>query len=329
MTGTPNSLVIQDEAQVYDLLQRYVTNPLDVADLSLTFAGWPSLKIHLEGPEFDQTITPAMMELFLQLQKGVYQTYAQTCYGVSRRRVLTASEREALQINVKVMPGSSGYWVNFERILGIISTGIVDKMEPAHVVATILGVAGLWFCRSTFLGFMESRKQQLAMEKASIRTQFLSEQETRRFELMTQVVSQVPDLQPIREKTEEYHQSVLKAMATAQKIEYQGITIQPGDARLLSQTVREKSTEVRLDGQFRILRVDSADPTQFKVKVQHQETGEELDAVVQDDSLDQHNRPILQAAEWQRQPVSLKINARQLRGQYKDATIIEVIRVAD
>ena len=84
---------------------------------------------------------------------------------------------------------------------------------------------------------------------------------------------------------------------------------------------------IRLDGEFRILQVDSSDPTQFKVKVQNQKNGEELEAIVQDDSLDQHNRTILQTAEWLRQPVSLKINARQLRGKYKDATILEVARV--
>jgi hypothetical protein len=90
----------------------------------------------------------------------------------------------------------------------------------------------------------------------------------------------------------------------------------------LVHNARRQSEEVRLDGDYRIQRVDPTDPALFKLKIWNVRTGLELDAVLQDDSLAGDSKRIIQDAEWARAPVRLQINARKVGNQYRSAAIL-------
>ena len=73
--------------------------------------------------------------------------------------------------------------------------------------------------------------------------------------------------------------------------------------------------------------MDSTDPTSFRVTVENVETKTQIDATVQDSSLTPENKGILQDAEWSRKPVKLEINAKELRGEIRNAIVIKVKKV--
>ncbi|MEM6406749.1 MAG: hypothetical protein AAF669_09215 [Pseudomonadota bacterium] len=335
-TDTLQPVVIRDQFQVYDLLERYMTNPLEIADLNLSYDGWPSLRIHLEGPAFDQTITPAMMKGFLQVQQSIYELYARHHYGAGDARRLSRKERQALEISVRVESGSSNFVVDFQGVLSEFMAKAVDKMTGKQLTLSVISLITAYFGHSAFTHHLDDLKHQrlIEMQAAQQKTQlaqmqFMTEQDKKHQQIMARLSAAHPEwhLDTAAEMRKPFYDTLMKGMATAETASFQGVAIAPEVAKTLLSTPREAAKVIRLDGEFRILQVDSSDPTQFKVKVQNQKNGEELEAIVQDDSLDQHNRTILQTAEWLRQPVSLKINARQLRGKYKDATILEVARV--
>lgn len=99
----------------------------------------------------------------------------------------------------------------------------------------------------------------------------------------------------------------------------------PSIVETLTKNARRKSSEVRLDGIYRLVKLDWSDPLKFRVRVYDAQTGTEFDADVQDDSLDGKYRDYLREAEWARSPVHLRINAK-LFGveQYRDAVIVAV-----
>ncbi|MNN91402.1 hypothetical protein D3C81_2095150 [compost metagenome] len=83
---------------------------------------------------------------------------------------------------------------------------------------------------------------------------------------------------------------------------------------------------MRLDGFYRIVRVDSSNPDEFKVKVRKHRTTDEFEATVEDTSLNEEKKEVLQYAEWERTTVFLNINAKVLDGAIKQAIVVGVER---
>jgi len=84
---------------------------------------------------------------------------------------------------------------------------------------------------------------------------------------------------------------------------------------------RAKAKEDRIDGLFRIIRVDSSRTDSFYVTVRDLATFDQFTAEVQD-TLSGRNKKCIQNAEWNRLPVYLKINVKKIRGAITRATVL-------
>lgn len=90
---------------------------------------------------------------------------------------------------------------------------------------------------------------------------------------------------------------------------------------------RLRATELRLDGVYRIHKVDSSSPNGFKLAVINTETKARLTAVVQDSALDAKAKDILKEAEWDKRDVYLEINAKvNGNNDFKEVVILSVRR---
>ncbi|OED48772.1 hypothetical protein AB838_09710 [Rhodobacteraceae bacterium (ex Bugula neritina AB1)] len=81
------------------------------------------------------------------------------------------------------------------------------------------------------------------------------------------------------------------------------------------------STEVRLDGLYKIRKVDTTMATGFRVHLIDAE-GKELVGDVAEVMTTAEDRYIIQEAEWKKLPVHLQINAKERRDKLTDAVII-------
>lgn len=320
---------IRDEGEAFELIQQYLAGNLpDGARLELD--GWPTFKIRLTGEQFQQTITPSVMHSFIELQKGLYRAYATAKYNDPTKR-LTDAEKKALEIRVKVTDGSSQYEIDFQELLLELIRQVGGRMDADHALIAAVVTVLLFVGKSAFGAYLQSRKETREAELKSesdrdlIRTlSFMGEQETRRMELLQKVISADHRLDNVSRIAHDAHTELVKGFSRAERAEVDGFALSGEAAGIMVQNARQKSEEVRLDGDYRIVRVDSSSPMVFKVKVRNIESGEEIEATVQDESLNLSHKKALQQAEWDRRPVRLKINAKNLRGSIRDAIIIEV-----
>ena len=117
-------------------------------------------------------------------------------------------------------------------------------------------------------------------------------------------------------------------MATGDNATSEGIPLPPTIAESLTRNARRKSTEVRLDRIYRLVKLDWSDPLKFRVRVYNTETNLHVDADVQDDSLDGRTKSALREAEWSRAPIFLRINAKILGvDEYRDAVVLSATPV--
>lgn len=326
------TLEITNEKDAYALLEKVLAGKLP-ENAVVEFKGWPTLELHLKGKQFKGSITPPVMKSLLEFQQGIYQSYASAKYDNPAKR-LTDKEKEALQINVKVTDGTTGLEINYQEIAKEIATQLVTKMTPEQVTVVLLTFAVLFFGKAAFAKYLDYRKETRLAElgDGTERTRIeamtaMSEQETKRAEILAKALKSDPRLDNVGRIAEDTHTELLRGVRTADSATIAGVSVSGEAALTLVHNARRKSDEVRLDGIYRLLKLDWSDVTKFKVRVWNVTTGLELDAEVQDDSLTGKYKDLLKKAEWERQPIQLKINARQVGEEYRGAVILEVAEI--
>ncbi|EMO6897618.1 hypothetical protein QDZ16_000095 [Pluralibacter gergoviae] len=311
-------VVIRNEDDAYALLERIVDKNINAEKLNIEFEGWPNLYVRLKGEQFESTITPTIMKAFIELQAGIHRAYATAAYGTPNAAKLTKSERQMLEIVVKVEPGSSIFTIDFQEMFEKVCGDLIGKMDGTQTLIAIICFALLYFGNSAYKNRLQTRKEIRSEEikseeqKALLdNMRFAQEQETERARIMANVAATNPRVHTIEALAQNTQAELLKRSATADSIEIQDIQLTGRQAEELAKNARKPVIDIRLDGLYRILSVDSTDPDGFKVKVRSRASGDEFIAVVQDETLDRAYKQALQRGEWQKKPVELIINAKQ------------------
>ncbi|WP_431221708.1 hypothetical protein ACQ86O_14535 [Serratia sp. L9] len=323
-------LLINSEEEAFALIENYLAGyPLPD---HISFDGWPSLSFRLEGDNFQQSITPSVMKGFIEMQSQINKSYALAKYGVPDPRKLTKEEREDLEIKVKVEKGSSVFNVDIDGFLTKLGQELVGKMSPQEIMVTLLGAALIWGGVSIFRRFLDNRKEVRLSElnkdadKEHLKTmQSMSQEETKRLELMTRFINKTPLLDNMERMSYDAKTEMVKSFVRADEAEIDGIILDSEMAKELTTNARRRSTEMRIDGIYRIEEVNNTDPEAFKVKARNTVTNQRLTCLVQDIFLDESgNKDALVRAEWERRPVHLSINAKHVDGEIKSAIILYV-----
>lgn len=320
---------IRTEQQAYALLEETLSGSF-TAGTAIRFEGWPTLTLHLHGDKLDGSITPSIMKGLVEFQKGLYHSYAVVKYGNSAKR-LSEREKTALEINVKVGKGSANLSAPSEDIAKHLITELVTKMTPEHVLIAVLTLIIMYFGQSYLRSILDAKKEIRLKEitdetqKAALEAmKFSSAQETERTKIMAGAFQSVPALQLAAKIADDTHTEVLKSITSADSATVSGVELTKDMTLSLVQNARRNSTDVRLDGIYRLLKLDWSEPGRFRVKVWRESDGIELDADVQDDTLTGAYKDLLKAAEWDREPIHLSINASVIGGRYRDALIVQV-----
>lgn len=325
-------IAIRNETDAIALIEQHVRGALP-EDARVVFDGWPSLVIKLEGEKFDQSLTPSVMKGFIELQKAINRSYAAARYDDPQRR-LTDEEKDALEITVKVEQGSSLVEINLQEPILRILQDLVVRMDPNSALIAAVVTATLFVGKSIIGKYLENQRQDKADRARNERDrvvlenmQIMSAEETRRAQVIAGLVEQNHQLINVSRIAHDARTELVKSMSSADQVDIGGIVIDGDMASTLTRNAREMSSEIRIDGTYKILRVDASDPDVFKVKVANMESGREIEAAVQDDSVNSDNKRALQQAEWARRPVRLEINAKLLRDRIHKAVILRVSSV--
>lgn len=324
-------ITIESEVDAYAALERALAGKLP-EDTIVKFGDWPNLHFVVRGDEFNASLTPPIMSGLLDFQRGIYRSFAAVTYGDPNKR-LSDSEKKLLQINVKVKKGSSQLDIPADELLKHLITEMMTKMPPEYVLIAVLSIAVMYFGGSFLKTFLDNRKEVRIREvgdetqRATLAAmQFSSAQETERMRILASAMGKVPQLEIAAEEAKDAQAALVKSVREADEAEISGVYLERDDAVVLTRNGRHEVTQARLDGKYRLLKLDWSAPGSFKVKVQRLKDDLIIDADVQDDTLTGAYKEILKDAEWSRNPVILSINAKKVGASYKEAVIVRVER---
>jgi hypothetical protein len=323
----PNLLKISSEDQAWQILDKALSEELGDEFQGITFEGWPVVEVKLVGEMWSSSLTAQNMQGLIEIQKYLYQALSVLLYDNGNTNQLTAQQKEEITVSFKLSKSSSLIELNLDKVTdGIIKT-LGPHMSPELIVITAISLALTVGGISTFRTWLQGRKEIHLAKLAEESRQFAAEQETKRMEIFARAVKREPKLGQLQDRSQDMYMNVVKGLSDADDVSIAGHSDIAGTT--LQQMVkgpRVKSVEERLDGYYKIQRVDSSDPTAFRVRLLSVDNHEEFSAIVQNDFvyITSKNKEKLQQAEWERKEIYLKVNARRLNGVVTSALILAI-----
>jgi hypothetical protein len=311
---------VPDEASAWQLLDDAIHGKLPKEAFQLDFGDWAEFHLKFKGAKFDSSLTPGMMDAFIDLQNNIYRLFAKLYYNDARARILTNDQRKALEIMIKVSPGSSDLTAIFKDAIEKLTLGAINKMEAKHwVIILLVGILGLT-SRAMWKDYLGSQSED---KKAELNVS-MSKLELEKMALVAAAAKQEPHVISMRTDADEFRNKILKSARSADEIEVAGQIVKKEQAVKLVRKSRTTSTEVRLDGEYKIIKVDSSDIDHFTVALMDKQ-GRSFPAVLKNDTVSKSkNMERLQTAEWNRNYINLEINGREVRGEVTVATIMGI-----
>lgn len=315
---------IESDEDAIQLLEELLEVKELPADFDLTFKDWPKVTLGFKGDRYESTLPTSVMYPILDLQKELNKLYSLLKYGEANPKKLKFSDREAIEILVKVKGGSSVVDLLLDDQWTTLFSEAISKMTPEQIANVLIVFAltagSVWSWKS----WLNHRAKQLDRKSAVE----LSKIEKEKLEVMAKAVKQVPQMEQFQEGLDDFKHEVLKKLDPKDKLivtsdESEGVVEVPGHyAEEITQEKREASKEIRLDGIYKIITVESGDLEGYRLKVRKVEDHSIMYIDVLQSVVTPSLKKLLMDSEWEKQAISMQINAMSLRGQITKASLV-------
>lgn len=303
---------------------RFLSNALDGywndSDI-VKFSGWPKFELIIRGEKFDGGVPTRIMPLLIEVQRLLNNIYARQKYGKHKR--LSQEERSAIEIIVRLSDEHSTYFgVDLDKVLNGVCMEGIKKMSGTQITIVILGIAiiigGYQIAKLHYQDLADERNLELSLEQ--------SEREQQTLERIQQAADRSEDIKMLLSELGAVYELLIKKLEPEDELIVGEEAIVNGAiAKKLTRKPREAAIETRKDGSFEIQSVDTqAIEGGFRLKVKQVGLDEKPFVVdIPPNTLNKEQIEALQTGEWQRKPVTLRINVRTIGKRMLKATLIE------
>lgn len=306
---------IKTEDQAWTYLEAALKGEYDAQNIRVSFDGWPNIDVSVSGEQFQSSLTPHLMQGFIDYQKSLNRTFAGLLYGATNASHLSDSDRQDFELVISVSQGSTILSASLQKSIGKCVEKLGDKMDGKHVVA-LACVAALYFGSTTM--YKDYVKVQADTHDADIKVA-LSKQDTERLQVITQAQKQVTDILKIQVNAFEAHAALLKSGSQAESVTIQGVTLSGGQVKAITAKKPAPITDIQMTEPFRILMADTSNHDSVKVKIQSGKRA--LIAEFKDETMDDREIKLLKDKLISRERLLLSVHAVQRRGEITKAFI--------
>jgi hypothetical protein len=325
------TLAIKSEADAFSALRLVLNGKLENVD-AIAFEGWPTLQIDLSGPQFHQSVTPSVMTELVELQRSIYRGFALARYNNPDIKSLSADEKSRLEMVVTVGPGSSLLEPdNIVEIAKEFIKAVGDKMEPKHWIAVALIFALGYFGNTAYEHYLETQKEiKLEQAKNEDQKQIIqgmldaSKANNENVKLLIQASKTSPEAANVYATSQDANDAKTRVARRSEHAKINSVTLTGEQAAALVANPRQQAVEIRLDNKYRVLKIDNTDPLVYRVTIWNPDTNKQITALLQNETVTGESRDLLSRAVTERIPVLLDVNAREIRGEIRDATVVKV-----
>lgn len=315
-----DQIVIHNEQEAFDALELALANDIKET-ASIKFEGWPTFKLTIQGEDFHGTIPTRIMPPILELQKEIYRIYCREKYQTENTRNLTKEERDQLELVVEVKEGSTEFIAALTNSLNgiIVGTGMTGPQAIVLIVSIGILITAGYMWKQWLKNKEVTHQQDISVE--------LSQEESKRLEIVTEALTQQPKLQEISESIEELKTEFARKLKPTDsiKIDNQEL-LSGGQAALLTAKARRQKELITIDGEFEIneIKFPKVFGESYRFSVTRVIDGQKLFVDATPDVLSREQIGILKEGAFGVKTVLMEISAQKTETTITNANLIAI-----
>jgi hypothetical protein len=153
---------IQCEDDAIKILQELINPSSEEGSFSILFEGWPTIQMKIVGIDYSSSLKSSQLRALIKLQETIYYQY-ELLTG-RNESTLTAEEKRALELNVKVGNGCTTLAIALMNLINNILSGSIltnSFMQGVFVCAIIFGSPNVGRYFDRYLYKEENHKQDI------------------------------------------------------------------------------------------------------------------------------------------------------------------------
>lgn len=308
------ALQVMNEDQAFEFIAKLEDNYFDNKVVEISFDNWPVFEIRVAGDKYNSTLTSGMMKALIEFQSLLNRIYAEVVYQDSPK-VLTRSEREALQIVYKIEKGSSNILIDASQFFTEMAKGAMEKMTGRQAATIILGAAALFAGHSFYDTKLKAEQKTL--------------EEENRHEVTMGLLANNKELLSFANANNEAIHQVLRSVKDADKVVLDNkVEISKEELEVITVPERKTSSHTRLDGNYKVtgLKYYGDD---LRIEVENMESGQTFSTLLSPGHLSINEVDDILKAFRTKSALKLNIYARSSANGVRSARILGVADAAN
>lgn len=313
-------ITIKNEQEAWTALQQALAGEISET-AQISFEGWPVFRLTIKGEDFNGTVPTRVMPPILELQKEIYRIYCRAKYQTEDTRALKQDDRDQLELVVVIEKGSTEFITELGKVLNEIVKS--SKMDGKQVLILLVSVGAML---TTSVGWKDwlQTKERLHGEETTVT---LSQEETKRLEMVTKALTQQPELKKTHEALDDFKSDLSKRLKAEDNIKVADQPIITGArAAEIVPTPRVQAKEIRLDGEFEIneVKFPKVFGGTYRFAVTRIADGRQLMVDAAPGVLSDQQISILKDGAFGIKHVIMEINAREGRSGITGANLVSI-----
>lgn len=332
----PYILGIDDEASAWDALEWLIENRKDAksARLIIHNLDWGKVEFNYKGERFDQTVTPSIMKGVVEFQNELHRSIALLSKKDPRVTRLTNSEKSSTELIFRVEKGSSELVAAPETMASFLQK-LAENMSGQQALIGFLVMVILYFGKGAVESYFQYRVEEKKVEAETKGREYDLAEKKELFQFINSIVgprhdrSRIlrqayrtsPTAQAIGVHNRHGIDELIRYADDADQLSIQGTPISSKVMGHVRRASRSTSENVVIKELFRVIAVESDDPSHYIVTLESFDTNQTIVAELSDPIVVARYRKAIQNSEWNNDLIMVHIKGRKVNGQIKDGEI--------
>lgn len=302
------TLVVRSEDDLWQALARHLLDPVPPR---IRVEGWQPELLYFPDEPVSHSISVRSIKSLNSFSQDFARAYAIVVYGTPNAQRLTAEDRRILDLVFVAKSGSTGYDVIGDAIDKFIQS-TVAKMSPKQTFTSVILLLLLFFGTSAFTHWITERASERKEELEQTARRLQSEEETKRHQLLIDVLSRSLTAHEIKEQADDSKEALARAAVPRQKARVLGVPLTGKEAADLIASDQPRAEGKRLDGTFHVYGITENGEDGFTADIENVETRAAMRAEMNRLELTQEDMDNMFASLRNGIPIPLLVNVRSV-----------------
>jgi hypothetical protein len=314
--------VISGEDDLWALLEGYLSGAKDLPPVdTIRVRRWRPHLLYFPDEPVGHSVSPSIAKAITGFHNSLSRSYAYLIYGQADARKLHSDDMDALDLRILATGGSNGLDVIGDA-MDRLADAVVHKLTGRQMALLIALFLLLHFSTTVTADWIAAEHAEKAHEADIAERIKLSEQETKRMQMLKEALDRNPGIKPMASIADEGRPPLVRTVLAYDRGKVLGTEITRRQASVIVSKEKAAGKGERMDGRFEVVELDVENPEGFMGTLKDIKTQKEIRVAINLGELPESDKKALFYALEEKTIVEALVNAWIVNGKVAYASVV-------